>query len=739
MWVNSELFIEKEIPRLHPKSMEYRDFWREQKTRCIEGYWVGGKWMPGNLYFYLNYGTIQMDKGRFRKTKSFGRPKLFDFIWEVAYYWQEARGLAGFSNMPECQALIEAEKRLSAGQITIDQYLEVEKLLPDIRELLQNSTEDLGKPLYLREAKNMMWMANRGCGKSYFVASAIVAHEWLFNGVKSMEEDKDKENPPVAHITVGAGDTKYSNDILNKVKMTVDNLPGKIEIGGKVYPPPFSRKYDGSWASGRSIIQQYKKKEGGKWEDKGTKSVIKHVAYGDNPFAAQGTRNSVMVKEEIGMFNTLMDSHNADVSTMLKDGNYKYGSCMYIGTGGDMESGTLDAAEMFYDPDTYDCISFEDTWENKGKIGYFLPATYGKIEYKNPDGTTNLELAIKKENQKREELRKGKNAATALDAHIQYNPLVPSEVFLAKSGNIFPRKELMDWLAVLENNDKYRDVEHVGTFGYDEDGKVKWEPDMTGDLHPIRKFPIDPKKHDTVGAVVIWEHPDKDELGDVPFGLYVAGLDPYDHDEAGTQSLGSIIIYKRFKSADEWFELPVAEYTGRPKADEFYKEALKLLQYYNARVLYENEKKGFYTYAVNHNLDYLLFEQPSIIKDIVPDSKVNRAKGIHMSKPLKTFGETMIKNWLEEELEPGLLQLRKIRSVPLLKELIAYNREGNFDRVMAFMMCMYAIKEHEKLVATQQEEYVPIQNSKFFNKGLFKKGKSGLADLHTPSKNVYYY
>ena len=26
----------------------------EEKKRCIEGYWVGGVWMPGNLYFYVN-------------------------------------------------------------------------------------------------------------------------------------------------------------------------------------------------------------------------------------------------------------------------------------------------------------------------------------------------------------------------------------------------------------------------------------------------------------------------------------------------------------------------------------------------------------------------------------------------------------------------------------------------------------------------------------------------------------
>lgn len=32
-----------------------------------------------------------------------------------------------------------------------------------------------------------------------------------------------------------------------------------------------------------------------------------------------------------------------------------------LGTGGDMESGTLDVSEMFYEPDKYDILPFQDT------------------------------------------------------------------------------------------------------------------------------------------------------------------------------------------------------------------------------------------------------------------------------------------------------------------------------------------------------------------------------------------
>jgi len=41
----------------------------------------------------------------------------------------------------------------------------------------------------------------------------------------------------------------------------------------------------------------------------------------------------------------------------------------------------------------------------------------------------------------------------------------------------------------------------------------------------------------------------------------------------------------------------VAEYTGRPAtAEDYYENVRKLLLYYNARLLYENQWKGLATY-----------------------------------------------------------------------------------------------------------------------------------------------
>lgn len=44
----------------------------------------------------------------------------------------------------------------------------------------------------------------------------------------------------------------------------------------------------------------------------------------------------------------------------LRDGLNKTGTMFMLGTGGDMDSGTIDAAKMFYSPEAYDILTFED-------------------------------------------------------------------------------------------------------------------------------------------------------------------------------------------------------------------------------------------------------------------------------------------------------------------------------------------------------------------------------------------
>ena len=97
-----------------------------------------------------------------------------------------------------------------------------------------------------------------------------------------------------------------------------------------------------------------------------------------------------------------------------------------------------------------------------------------------------------------------------------------------------------------------------------------------------------------------------------------------DHDESFTNSLGSTFIFKRVLAGEAWQDVIVAEYSGRPDtAEEYYENVRKLLTFYNARLLFENERKGIYPYFTNKHCDYLLADQPDkVISEVFKDSKV---------------------------------------------------------------------------------------------------------------------
>lgn len=182
--------------------------------------------------------------------------------------------------------------------------------------------------------------------------------------------------------------------------------------------------------------------------------------------------------------------------------------------------------------------------------------------------------------------------------------------------------------------------------------------------------------------------------------------------------MGSTFIYKRFQGFEAYYDIIVAEYTGRPDtAEDYYENVRKLLLYYNARLLYENERKGIFPYFTQKHCDYLLADQPDIINDIIADSKVQRRKGIHMNKQIRAYGEGLIKEWLNEEYSPGKKNLTKIFSEPLLEELIQTNGVMNVDRVIA--LCMVMIYREQLYNNTVKEVKEEVKDKSLFDKPLF--------------------
>lgn len=452
----------------------------------------------------------------------------------------------------------------------------------------------------------------------------------------------------------------------------------------------------------------------------GYKSEIIGVSLKDNPDAVRGKAGMLILWEEAGTFPELKAAWQIARPSVEQDG-VAFGLMIMFGTGGDEGPAVMTLREAFYNPKSYNCIGFENIWDDgiqSKECGFFIPQhtnldirdEKGKRLYMDEDGNTLHDKARQFILNLREEELKEATSSQQIDRYVAEHSESPAEAFTELSGNIFPKKELQKQLARIRTNTKLQNHKQVGTLTL-VNGEIIWNVQKTGD---ITEFPL-PKNSDPTGKIVIWEHPVKD----APFGLYIAGIDPYDHDQSGTNSLGSCFIYKRFQDFESYSDIIVAEYTGRPKtAEEFYENVRKLLIYYNAKAMVENQNTGLFTYFNNKHCSHLLADQPDIIKDIVNNSTVNRRKGCHMNREIKLWGEGKIKEWLEELRDQKQLGLNTVLSEPFLEELIQYNDKGNFDRVMAFMQVM-VYREQLYNIQVKKKEDVE-KKMRLFDKPLFK-------------------
>jgi hypothetical protein len=205
---------------------------------------------------------------------------------------------------------------------------------------------------------------------------------------------------------------------------------------------------------------------------------------------------------------------------------------------------------------------------------------------------------------------------------------------------------------------------------------------------PVDEFPHD--THDlNEGAITIMEKPARKNGKAIP-SVYIAGADPYDHDKSTTMSLGSMFIMNKVTGKI------VAEYTGRPdKADEYWEQARLLLLYYDARVNYENDLIGFRNHLRAEGCDYLMVDNPDVVRSLAANSVVDRDKGTHASTRINNHARTLISIWLKSKVfdDQEIRYVHTLESKPLIQELIDWDPDGNYDRVSALGMLMILMED----------------------------------------------
>ena len=711
--ISNENYILKEIPNYHPE-LEYYEritFWQTQKRRCIEGYWVGGKWMPGPLYYYVNFHKILFEDDS-SVAQALGLPWLRDIDWELFLCYEECRGFSGFSEdeLHTCDRRYGPEKELSIqlGRITKEEA-ESKKYIPARDYLNKIHDKALGKPLYKNNSKHFISIQSRGGGKSY-ASSGLSNHNYLFDGATDYDNylKRKKAKEYIASDTIiGAIDTKYTEPLIKKCKAAFEHYAGSYRIGDEFYPSPLMVGYTGSLAPNR----EYTSKTG---------SLLRHRTFKDNPLAANGTRPNLCILDEIGFMSNIKEAWGAIEATQASK-QKKNLVIWALGTGG-LVSGqaALYAESIFRNPSEYNCITFNDEYENRGTIGYFVPYWKTLNEFKKGPNKETDEVKARMYIKSRRDSAKKANDPSVYHTEIINGPILPSEAFLVVEGAYFPTLLLKEQLSELEGGKykKYQEGSFKGSLLYTKDDTIDFNT-IQG-AQPIKNFPLS-KGEDKKGAVELWVKPQKNDEGVIPYGTYIGGMDVVDKARSTTDSLPSILIMNRYTRQI------VAEYTGRTDdPNEFYEVCRKLLLYYNATGMYEQNLPGLFTYFEKNKCLYLLADTPYQLRNSDTYRQgTNTSKGINASGKVNQTARDFIKSWLLEKVSENSEKrvIETIYSPALVKELIMWNQYGNFDRVSSLGMLLWHDATTRRQTEKRREETKGFLDDPYWDKMGVKKKK----------------
>lgn len=618
-------------PNANPNS-EYGKWIRQERDRCWNGYVreSDGEWVTGPLYFYMNYCPIIQSKIR-KGTKQADRIVDFPEMWEGIYwrfhYMEQARG-GGLYN------------------------------------------DFLG-------GNHGAELASRGKSKSYSMAS-ILAHNFVLG------ENSTACEEIVSIATAYQKEYLTKDGVLNKFVSMANFCAEHTQFPRKRLK---SSLQDMVWKMGYKDLELD--------IEKGTQNSVLGVSSKDDESKLRGKRAAFIGIEEFGTFPRLVDLYNVMLPS-VQEGDYVFGLMYLQGTAGDNESDFAGAQEIMYNPRGYNMYALPNVYDknNQGKryFVFFFPGYINRKGCYNRDGVSDVVQALIEILMNRYRVKYNSTDPNTVIKTIAEVPITPAEAIVKTGVNMFPVTDLTERLGQLDSNPREYDDVYVGDLAINGSKEVEFKP-TSG--QPIREFPH--KDNKIEGAIEIYKLPEKDRSGRVFDNRYILGCDPYDDDESNTMSLGSVYVL------DLWTDKVVAEYTGRPLfADDFYEICRKMCLFYNGRMNYENNKKGLFAYFSKMNCLYLLTDVLDFLKDkdmVKGSSYGNKAKGTNATAAINAYARNLLRSWLlrpvpviqtidGEDQEVMIPNLYTLRPRALIKELILYNSEGNFDRISSMGMLM---------------------------------------------------
>lgn len=634
----------KLIPNPNPNS-EYRRFWDREIDRCYNGLLreSDGMWIPGYLYWFLNYCPMMINeyqKGKKKAIRKEGFGLFFEGIWLRYLYLNDAR----------------------------------------------------------EEGHHAAELAKRGCSKSYSLASIMSKN--LIIG-ESMETQRRNITVLTAYQKEYLRDDK--DGTLSKFVPTLSHLSKYT---------PFPRLMI-KQSSNEMTWQMGYKDEYGKLQ--GSLNMVMGVSAKDDSDKLRGKRGWILF-EEFGNFSGLLELYDVTRKS-VEDGDFTFSLMYLVGTANNKESNFQSAKTLLYAPSSYNIKEVKNVYDKKGQgkdyFAYFFPAYLNRAGCFNEDGISDVVMALLQILNNRYKAKYGADPTSVLRV-IAEDPITPAEAIIKVKDAYFNVQALNERASQLDKNPSlYNDI-YVGELYIDGEGEVKFRPT---DSIPIRSYPVD---NDTKGALEIYAMPEKDRSGKVFNNRYIIGVDPVDNDVAESSSLYSCFVFDLFT------DTIVAEFTGRnPFADDNFEITRLLCLFYNARCLYESNKKGIYAYFKVKRSVHLLAETPEYLRDkqLIKYSNVgSNAYGVNASSAINNYANSLLRDWFNKlvqisiEKEDGTYDqvsvpvIHTLKTRALIEEAIQFNPEINVDRIRAMGMVMiyrqeYIIRYGDNMNAESREKY----------------------------------
>lgn len=544
--------------------------------------------------------------------------------------------------------------------------------------------------IYLYNARELghhaIELAKRGCAKSYSLA-AIMGHNLILG---ESEESRKRI------ITVL---TAYQKEYLSDSK---DGTLAKFKpaINFSFSNTPFPRLMLKNSPNEMTWQMGYRDEYN---IERGSLNQVLAVSAKDDSEKLRGKRGWILF-EEMGSFKGLLSLYDITRKS-VEDGDYTFATMYLVGTAAEDESDFSSAKTLLYYPEAYNILSVPNVYDRpkqgKSTFGYFFPSYVNRAGCYNKDGVSDVVKALIEILLQRNKAKYSADPKSVLRV-IAEDPITPAEAIIKVKSAFFPITALTERLQQLDTDVHAFDDVHIGKLVINKDNKVEFK--LTNDT-PIRKYGVE---NDTPGAIEIFEMPVEDRSGNIPNTRYIIGHDPVDNDQAESSSLSSTFVL------DLWTDKIVAEYTGRQNfADDNFEIVRLLCLFYNAKCLYESNKKGMYAYFAKMNCTHLLADTPEYLRDkqmVKYSSFGSNAKGVNATAAINNYSNGLIRDWLMKpitiitevdgvEQEVTTQNLYLIRNRALLEELIAFNPEINVDRIRALGMVM--LYREEKMVLYQ--------------------------------------